>query len=132
VLTAFYALLSAGFSCLAHAPIDAASRLVPQLAIAEQTGSKLALGLMVGLCLLASFTSFNGALLALARFAYALASQGALPRVFARLDPKTRVPRDVLARRRPGSASARRSPNSGDRRSSGARWRSASSRSRSG
>jgi amino acid transporter len=97
VLTAFYALVSAGFSCLVHAPIDSASRLVPQLAIAEQTGSPLALGIMVALCLLASFTSFNGALLALSRFAYALASQGALPRTFARLDPKTLVPRQVLA-----------------------------------
>ena len=97
VLTVFYALLSAGFSCLAQAPTDAASRLVPQLAIAEQTGSPIALWIMVVLCLLASFTSFNGALLALARFAYALASQGALPRAFARLDPKTLVPREVLA-----------------------------------
>ncbi|MBS1153700.1 MAG: hypothetical protein H6Q89_5398 [Myxococcaceae bacterium] len=97
VLALFYGLLSAGFSCLAHAPIDPASRLVPQLAIAEQTGSPAALWVMVALCLLASFTSFNGALLALSRFAYALASQGALPRAFARLDPKTLVPREVLA-----------------------------------
>ena len=97
VLAGFYALLSVGFSCLSQAPIGSDYRLVPQLAIAEQTGSPIALIAMVGLCLLASFTSFNGALLALSRFAYALASQGALPRVFARLDPKTRVPHQTLA-----------------------------------
>ena len=93
-LTAVYAIVSIGFSCLAHPPTET---LVPQLAIAEQTGSTFALVAMVGLCLLASFTSFNGALLAMSRFTQALASQGALPKLFSKLDPKTRVPREVLA-----------------------------------
>lgn len=92
-LAAFYALVSAGFSCLAPTSLDA---LVPQLAIAEQTGSPVAVGAMVLVCLLASFTSFNGALLGLARFAYALAAQGVLPKAFAKLDPKTRAPKRVL------------------------------------
>lgn len=94
VLAGFYALVSAGFSCLA--PGSDVGGLVPQLAIAEQSGSPWAVPAMVILCLLASFTSFNGALLALSRLVYALAAQGALPKRLAKLDPKTLVPRRIL------------------------------------
>lgn len=95
VLAGFYALVSAGFSCLA--PVAGADRLVPQLAIAEQAGSPWAVLAVVILCLLSSFTSFNGALLGLSRFVYVLAAQGALPKRLARLDPKTLVPRRILS-----------------------------------
>jgi amino acid transporter len=51
---------------------------------------------VVLLSLLASYTSFNGALLTLSRFAYALAAQGLLPRSLAALDPRTHVPQRAL------------------------------------
>jgi amino acid transporter len=48
------------------------------------------------LCLLASFTSWNGALLTLSRLVYALASQGLLPRPLARMDGRRLVPPNAL------------------------------------
>jgi amino acid transporter len=97
VLGAFYAVLSLGYSCVVHAPVGAAARFMPQLAIADQTGSRVAVLLVITLSLLASFTSVNGALLALSRFVYALAAQRLLPRRLATLEPRTLVPRDALA-----------------------------------
>ena len=95
VLAAFYALLSLGFSCAGPLGAGDAS-LVPQLAIAEQVGGTLAALVVAPLCLLASFTSFNGALLGLSRFTAALAAQGTLPKRLARVDPRTLVARDAL------------------------------------
>jgi len=97
VLAAFYSLVSLGFSCLDAKAAAAGYRFVPQLAIAEQARSPVAVALMIVLSLLASFTCFNGALLALSRFACALAAQGTLPRRFGRLDPRTMVPRKALS-----------------------------------
>jgi amino acid transporter len=97
VLTGFYALVSLGFSCLDHAPVGSAARLIPQIAIAEQTGSRAAVYAVIALSLLASFTSVNGALLALSRFVYALAAQNVLPRRLGRIEPRSLVPRNALA-----------------------------------
>jgi len=96
VLTLFYASVSLGYSCLPEGAVANAESFVPQLAIAEQAGSSMALLAAIVLSLLASFTSFNGSLLGLSRFTYALGSQGVLPRRFAKLDPVTLVPREGL------------------------------------
>lgn len=48
-------------------------------------------------CVLASFTSYNGALLGLSRFLNALARQGILHRRLAGLDPRTLTARPALA-----------------------------------
>jgi amino acid transporter len=45
---------------------------------------------------LASFTSWNGALLTLSRLTYALAAQGLLPRPLARMDRRRLVPANAL------------------------------------
>jgi amino acid transporter len=95
ILAAFYTLVSLGFSCLSTRPGTPAG-FVPQLALAEEAGGTAALLAIAALTLLASFTSFNGALLSLSRFVYALASQGALPRNLARLDTATLVPRPAV------------------------------------
>jgi APA family basic amino acid/polyamine antiporter len=97
VLAAFYALVSLGFSCLTPAMGDLAASVVPQLALAEQAGGPIGLVLIALLTFLASFTSFNGALLSLSRFVYALAAQGVLPRRLGRLEPRSLVPRGALA-----------------------------------
>ena len=94
ILAVFYGIVSLGFSCLSGSP--RADGFVPQLALAEETGGPLALVLVALLSVLASFTSFNGALLSLSRFVYALASQGALPRQLAGVDPTTLVPRPAV------------------------------------
>ena len=47
--------------------------------------------------MLASFTSFNGALLTLSRLVAALASQGVLPRRLAHMDARRMVPSHALA-----------------------------------
>jgi amino acid transporter len=46
---------------------------------------------------LASYTSFNGALLALSRLVAAMATQGVLPRALGRIHPRRLVPRRALA-----------------------------------
>jgi amino acid transporter len=97
VLTVFYALVSAGFSCTNIPPPSSIEMMVPQLFIAESTGGRLATILLVVLSVLASFTSFNGALLALSRFAYALANLGLLPPRLGRIEPRTLVAREALA-----------------------------------
>ncbi len=95
VLAAFYAVVSLGFSCLAIAP-DGDSEWAPQLAVAEQAGGLPALALVGVLSLLASFTSFNGALLTLSRLTAALAAQGTLPRALGRVEPRSLAPRGAL------------------------------------
>lgn len=102
LLAGFYALVSLGISCLPSrpAPAELQQNLVaPQLLLAQR-GGPIAVAAVVLLSLLASYTSFNGALLTLSRFAYALASQGVLPRGLARLDAQgragTQVPRRAL------------------------------------
>jgi amino acid transporter len=97
VLAAFYALVSLGFSCLGRTPEGAGELLVPQVAVAANAGGPLAVGLIVVLSVLASFTSYNGALLALSRFVAALAAQGVLPRRLGRVEPHTLVARAALA-----------------------------------
>jgi amino acid transporter len=95
VLAAFYGVVSLGFSAL---PTGAArDPLVPQLEVARAAGGTPAAALCAALCLLAAFTSLNGALLALSRFIYALASQGVLPRSLAALHGRRLVPRRALA-----------------------------------
>src|SRR5262245_11553981 len=97
VLTIFYAVVSLGFSCLTGLPEARARLFVPQLAIAEQTGSTGVTVLVAAVCVLASFSSFNGALLALSRFIYALAAQGMLPRRLSKMEPRTLTARAALA-----------------------------------
>jgi len=102
LLTVFYALLALGFSTIALP----ASRpglgadgdwLAPQLGLGGAAGSPLGAAAIGILCMLASFTSFNGALLTLSRLVYALAAQGMLPRRLARMDAKRMVPPNALA-----------------------------------
>jgi APA family basic amino acid/polyamine antiporter len=101
LLTFFYALAALGFSTRAHG-LAAPARdgnvawLTPQLGLGGAESS-IGAALIGILCLLASFTSFNGALLTLSRLIYALAAQGMLPRRLARMDPRRMVPPDALA-----------------------------------
>jgi APA family basic amino acid/polyamine antiporter len=95
VLGAFYAVVSLGFSCIAT-PVDGDGDVVPQLAVAGQAGGWMATLLVAGLSLLASFTSFNGALLTLSRLTAALAAQGVLPRSLSQIEPRSLVPRAAL------------------------------------
>ncbi len=87
VLFIFYATISLGFSVLP--PLDGTDTgaiTIPQVAVAEQAGGTSMVIVVALVCVFASFTSFNGALLALSRFVYALAAQGMLPRGLATLD----------------------------------------------
>ncbi|HEY7311949.1 MAG TPA: APC family permease [Gemmataceae bacterium] len=97
VLAGFYSLVSLGFSCLPERLPGGSAALVPQLDLADQAGGGWVVVLIAGLSLLASFTSFHGALLALSRFTSALPAQGMLPRRFARIEPRTLMPRSALA-----------------------------------
>jgi amino acid transporter len=102
LLTVFYAVVALGFSTIAHAPQQAGLAasgdwLTPQLGLGGAASSPLGAAAIGILCMLASFTSFNGALLTLSRLVYALASQGLLPRRLARMDGKRMVPPDALA-----------------------------------
>jgi amino acid transporter len=101
LLTFFYALAALGFSARGHGPVASggggdAGWLTPQLGLGG-VDSSIGAALIGILCVLASFTSFNGALLTLSRLIYALAAQGMLPRRLARLDPRRMVPADALA-----------------------------------
>jgi amino acid transporter len=99
ILTLFYALVAAGFSASRFASLDPAAPaawLTPQLAMATSAGGTAAVLAVTAACLLASFTSFNGALLALSRLVHALAVQGALPRGLARMDARRLVPGRAL------------------------------------
>lgn len=75
LLALFYGALALGFAGL-PAGIDAGP--VPQLALAAQAGGRPTLWLITALSLLASFSSFNGALLSLSRLAAALPARGLL------------------------------------------------------
>ncbi len=102
LLTVFYAVVALGFTTIAHAPQQTGLAadgdwLTPQLGLGAATASPLGAAAIGILCMLASFTSFNGALLTLSRLVYALASQGLLPRRLARMDSKRMVPPDALA-----------------------------------
>jgi APA family basic amino acid/polyamine antiporter len=89
VLFVFYAIVSLGFSVLIQVTnTHTGAIFVPQVAAAEQAGGIPMVAAVALICILASFTSFNGALLALSRFVYALAAQGLLPRHLAILDHK--------------------------------------------
>lgn len=96
ILTAFYAIISLGLCCLPAAAQPAEGVAIPQLAMAQASGSWLALLIVVVLSLLASYTSFNGALLTLGRLTAALASQGLLPRSLAKLDGASLLPQRAL------------------------------------
>jgi len=96
VLCLFYGIVSLGFSCLTDMGQNNTAFFIPQLAIAREAGGGLVTILVAFVCMLASFSSFNGALLALSRFTYALAHQGVMPRRLARMDPKTLTARASL------------------------------------
>ena len=96
VLTLFYAIAALGFACLPALPQTHSGFVLPQLLLAEQTGRLEVILLIIITGLLASFSSFNGALLALSRFTYALASQGLLPRQLAKLESRTLTARPAL------------------------------------
>lgn len=103
VLTGFYALLALAFAASPLAdrsgltgPMDLAGGVVPQLALAEGAAGQPAVWLIAGLSLLASYTSFNGALLALSRLGAALATLGYLPARFAQIDATSLLPRRAL------------------------------------
>lgn len=93
VLAAFYAL--AALALLAM-PAGGTAAMTPRLLLAPPGAGPLVAAAVGLLCLLASFTSWNGALLTLSRLVYALASQGLLPRPLARLDGKRLVPPNAL------------------------------------
>ena len=98
VLFVFYAAVSLGLSSLDAALIATQpdQLFIPQLAIAAQSGSTtMVIGVAI-ICALASFTSFNGALLALSRFIYALAVQGTLPKSLAQLDRQNLTAKPAL------------------------------------
>jgi len=102
LLTVFYVLVALGFSTLVApdtgvAPGSDGSWLTPQLGLGAAAGSPLGAAAIGILCLLASFTSFNGALLTLSRLVAALASQGVLPRRLAHMDARRMVPSHALA-----------------------------------
>lgn len=97
VLIIFYSIIALGISCLVLDPsAESGVLFVPQLAIAQQAGGTTTVILIAIVCILASFSSFNGALLALSRLTYALASQGVLPRSLAQMDPRTLTARSAL------------------------------------
>lgn len=98
ILCAFYTTLSLGLSSLRSPPQQVDGLVVPQLAMAQASGGWGVLLVVVVLSLLASYTSFNGALLTLSRLTAALASQGLLPRPLAKLDGRSLLPqRSLLA-----------------------------------
>lgn len=95
VLTAFYALLALGLACSDLPSLSSQSSL-PQLHLAQQAAGVPAVLLITLLSLLASYTSFNGALLALSRLMAALAGMGSVPRRFAQLDGRSLLPQTAL------------------------------------
>ena len=97
LLAVFYVLVALGFSTLAApqagvVPGSDGDWLIPQLGLGAAAGSPLGAAAIGILCLLASFTSFNGALLTLSRLVAALAAQGVLPRRLAHMDARRMVP----------------------------------------
>jgi amino acid transporter len=92
VLAAFYAVAALGMTALAPPSATVAPQLLLVPAAAGTIGAA-GIGL---LCLMASFTSWNGALLTLSRLVYALAAQGFLPKALARMDSRRLVPPNAL------------------------------------
>jgi amino acid transporter len=97
LLTAFYGLLAAGFSCLPEEIAAGSQAFIPQMALAQLHGGTIVVLLLAGLSMLAFFASFHGALLSLSRLASALAAQRLLPRALARIEPRSLMPRTALA-----------------------------------
>jgi amino acid transporter len=95
ILIIFYGLLAAGFAA-GTGPAAAADWLTPQVGMAEAAGGAPAVLAVIVACLLASYTSFAGALLALSRLTQVLAGQGVFPRALARVDPRRLVPTRAL------------------------------------
>jgi len=95
ILIFFYGLLAAGFAVEPARP-DRADWLTPQVGMAEAAGGAPAAAAVIVACLLASYTSFAGALLALSRLVQVLAGQGVFPRRLARVDPRRLVPARAL------------------------------------
>lgn len=95
VLVLFYGTLSLALSCIGGWS-GAGGQVIPQVTFAEQAGGRVTIILITLLSLLASYTSLNGALLALSRLTATLAAQGSLPRVLARVDRRTLLPQGAL------------------------------------
>jgi amino acid transporter len=95
VLILFYGLLAAGFAA-GRAPADRVDWLTPQVGLAQAAGGPTATAAVIIACLLASYTSFAGALLALSRLVQVLAAQGVFPRPRARAAPRRLVPARAL------------------------------------
>jgi amino acid transporter len=95
VLALFYAVAALGMTALD--PTGPPSWLAPPVLLAPADAGRILVGAIATLCLLASFTSWNGALLTLSRLVYALAMQGLLPRGLARMDRRRLVPPNALA-----------------------------------
>jgi amino acid transporter len=92
VLAIFYGLAALAMTALA----PTTATITPQLLLVPAAAGTIGAAGIGLLCLLASFTSWNGALLTLSRLVYALASQGLLPRSLARMDGKRLVPPRAL------------------------------------
>jgi amino acid transporter len=92
VLAVFYTVAALGMTALA----PPSATLAPQLLLVPAAAGTIGAAGIGLLCLLASFTSWNGALLTLSRLVYALAAQGFLPRSLARLDSRRLVPPNAL------------------------------------
>jgi amino acid transporter len=96
LLTVFYATLALGLSSMPDLPAGSDAFVIPQLAIASQVAVPGIVVAVAVVCMLASFTSYNGALLGLSRLTYALAKQGMLSRKLAVLHPRTLTARPAL------------------------------------
>ena len=99
VLALFYAVAALGLAAAAPATTPgaaAAALAAPQLVLVPAVAGTIGAAGIGLLCVLASFTSWNGALLTLSRLVYALATQGLLPRGLARMDSKRLVPPNAL------------------------------------
>lgn len=95
LLTAFYALLAIAVSACHGSAIGSLAGL-PQLSLAQQAAGLPAVATITLLSALASYTSVNGALLALSRLCAALASLGSLPHSWAQVDGRCLLPRRAL------------------------------------
>ena len=97
VLTLFYVSLALGFASMPALSESSDSFLIPQLAIASQATVAGVVPVVALICILASFTSYNGALLGLSRFTYSLAKQGMLIERLAILHPRSLTARPALS-----------------------------------
>jgi len=97
MLTLFYGGVALGLSAIQAEPAPPGSFVVPQLLISDQFDWAAVPVAVTLICVLASFTSFNGGLLGLSRLIYVLGSLGVLPRALARIEPGRRTARPALA-----------------------------------